>query len=469
MLPDVALLEIFEFYMDNDAEEDEHIEAWHTLVHVCRKWRNVIFGSPRRLNLRLHCKARTPVRETLDVWPPLPIVICLRNYETSDMDNTIAALEHNDRIHELDLFYISSSQIMEKVLAAMQRPFPALTCLRLGFVDQSSLVVPASFLGGSAPVLQTLSLDLIIPFPGLPELLLSATHLVQLTLNHHLPHSGYISPEAMVTCLSVLTRLESLSIGFESLQSRPDPETRLPPPRTCTLLPVLTQLSFYGASEYLEGLVAPIDAPLLDCLEITFHQPIFDSPQLAQFISRTPLFKGHDEARVEFSNEDVWITLDGAIVLGITGYEEDWQLSSLAQVYGSSFPRALIRTVKRLYILKNDRLLLPWEDDVESGQWLELFHLFTAVTDLYLSSEVTEYTTPALQELVGERVTEVLPSLQTIFFEEETLRFDREAIGQFVAARQLASRPLAVSRWEREDEESSDETDDESSYETDDE
>ncbi|KAN0109365.1 hypothetical protein V8E52_009337 [Russula decolorans] len=36
-----------------------------------------------------------------------------------------------------------------------------------------------------------------IPFPGLPKLLLSATHLVQLWLAN-IPHSGYISPEAMV-------------------------------------------------------------------------------------------------------------------------------------------------------------------------------------------------------------------------------------------------------------------------------
>ena len=172
---------------------------------------------------------------------------------------------------------------------------------------------------------------------------------------------------------------------------------------------------------------------------------------------------------MEFSEEQVCITLqDGALVLGITGSKSDWQLSSLAQVYGSSFPRAFIRTVKRLYILKDDELSqLLWQDDVDSSQWLELFHPFTAVTDLYLSTEFTQHIAPALQELVGERVTEVLPALQTLFLEDPSGP-DREAIGQFVAARQLANRPPAVSRWEREDEESSDETDEES-YETDDE
>ena len=67
-LPDLALLEIFDFYVHADYHfRDEELSAWLSLVHVCRKWRNVVFGSPLRLNLRLHCVARTPVTKTLDV------------------------------------------------------------------------------------------------------------------------------------------------------------------------------------------------------------------------------------------------------------------------------------------------------------------------------------------------------------------------------------------------------------------
>ena len=60
MVPDVALLTIFDIYMD-----EEKIETWQTLVHVCRKWRNIVFGSPRRLNLRLFCTARALRRRKL--------------------------------------------------------------------------------------------------------------------------------------------------------------------------------------------------------------------------------------------------------------------------------------------------------------------------------------------------------------------------------------------------------------------
>jgi hypothetical protein len=107
-----------------------------------------------------------------------------------------------------------SSSLFEKVLAAMQQPFPELTRLHLRFRTETALVDPDSFLGGSAPHLESLFVQ-HISFPGLPKLLSSATHLVYLDLSD-IPHSGYISPEAMVTCLSALTSLKGLKIDFES-------------------------------------------------------------------------------------------------------------------------------------------------------------------------------------------------------------------------------------------------------------
>ena len=126
MLPDVALLEIFGCYMNQAREEGEEegdplkIQAWHTLVHVCRKWRIIVLGSPRRLDLRLSCTDKTPVKETLAVWPPLPIVIG-QYIQPTEMDNIIVALEHNDRICQIDLLGVTNPQL-EEFLAAMQRP-----------------------------------------------------------------------------------------------------------------------------------------------------------------------------------------------------------------------------------------------------------------------------------------------------------------------------------------------------------
>ena len=413
MLPDLALLEIFDFYVD------DLISAWHTLVHVCRKWRNIVFGCPRRLNLHLLCHPGTPVRETLNVWPVLPIYI--RDYVWRmwvDAGNIVAALEHNNRIVDVTLVHntnFSSSQ-MEEVLVAMQQPFPALRRLQLRFKPETTSVIPASFLGGSAPDLQELLLK-SFPFPGLPKLLLSATRLVRLDLRD-IPHFGYISPEVVTACLSVSTRLQCAHIKFESPRSRPDLKIRRPPPPTRILLPVLTELEFKGVAEYLEDLVARIDAPLLDKLEITFfHQLIFDTPRLAQFITRTPIFKTHDHelsANVVCS-ELVSFSLQYSpnlksnslppmglklLKLEIPCRRLDWQLSCMAQVCNSSFPQALISAVKHLYIQSSRYEFIVGQDDIEDGQWLELFHPFTGVKNLYLPSKLTSCIALALRASV---------------------------------------------------------------------
>jgi hypothetical protein len=81
MLPDDVLLEIFDFHSNKDIGEDSElidgtgIEVWIALAHVCRRWRSVVFQSPHRLNLRLVCTPNIPVRDTLDIWPPLPLII----------------------------------------------------------------------------------------------------------------------------------------------------------------------------------------------------------------------------------------------------------------------------------------------------------------------------------------------------------------------------------------------------------
>ena len=261
----------------------------------------------------------------------------------------------------------------------------------------------------------------------------------------------------MLTCLSALTRLETLEIGFESSRSHPDRESR-PPPLTHTLLPALTRLHFKGASEYLEDLVAGIGAPLLNKMDITFfRQSILDTPQLTQLISRTPNFKAQERARVVFDSDwDVWITLpqtfDGELCLGISGRQPDWQLSSLAQVCRSSFPRALILAVGRLYMLGGRMLRVLQQDTIESSRWMELLRPFTAVKYLYISQEFGVCIAPSLQELVGGRTMEVLPALETLFLEgpSEPIRV-QEAIGQFSDARRLSGHPIAVSRWESEE------------------
>ncbi|KAI0302591.1 hypothetical protein BC826DRAFT_422383 [Russula brevipes] len=173
-LPDDALLEIFSFF----ANDSKSFHWWHTLVHVCRRWRSIVFASPRHLNLRLFCTQKVPVRKSLDVWPAFPIVISYSPWEkvvVGGMDNLIAALERKDRVHEINLAGVS------RFMAEMQEPFPELSRLDLSSWndEESSPSLPESLLGGSAPRLREFCLY-GIRFPALREFLLSASGLVKL-------------------------------------------------------------------------------------------------------------------------------------------------------------------------------------------------------------------------------------------------------------------------------------------------
>jgi F-box-like len=275
MLPDDVLLETFHFYVYDGY-------MWQSLVHVCRRWRSIVFGSPRYLDLQLVCTPRTPARDMLDVWPALPLVVQCGEPSEGSADNIIAPLERSDRVCQVRLSNVRISKL-ETFLAVMQKPFPELTHLELWSDDRPRPLIPESFLDGSAPRLEYLYLA-GVQFPRLPKLLSSTTHLNSLKLN--IPHSEYISPDAMGTALSALTSLKSFGLEFPSSHSRPDQESRGPPPSTRSALPVLRDFEFKGASEYLDDLVAHIDTPQLNKLEITFFENVaLNAPQLIQSLN----------------------------------------------------------------------------------------------------------------------------------------------------------------------------------------
>ena len=456
--PDDVLLAIFDQYVNDDAQNlTERERAWRSLVHVCRRWRRIVFGSPRHLNLQLVCRDTTPARDTLDVWPALPLII--RSYsahQTGSADNITAVLERSDRVCQIYLADVQSLDL-EILLAAMQQPFPELTNLLLYSKGEIVPVVPGSFLGGSAPSLRTLQFR-GIPFPELPKLLVSATHLVDLYL-HDTPHSGYISPNVMVATLSALTSLSSFWLKFQSPRSCPDLASRRPPPSTRAVLPVLRYFAFKGVGEYLEDLVARIDAPRLNTLEITFFNDIvFDTPQFIQFISRTPTSRALEKANIILRNRDVNLSFssqtsgDGDVYVEILCQGLDWQVSSVEQVCISCLPP--LSMLEDLYTFEQPDSPPDWKDDIENGLWLQLLHPFSAVKNLYLSEQFALRIGPALQDLPEGRTTEVLPALQNIFLRGlQPSGPVQEGIGQFVASRQATSHPITVSRWDHLDSE----------------
>ena len=98
---------------------------------MCAEDGEILFSVHQDLALILLCKPRTPVRELLHIWPPLPIIITgFKHHPTSGLDNVVAALEQNDRVCEITLHDLSFLQL-EEVAATMLQPFHALEYLDL--------------------------------------------------------------------------------------------------------------------------------------------------------------------------------------------------------------------------------------------------------------------------------------------------------------------------------------------------
>jgi hypothetical protein len=437
-LTDDELLDIFDFYL----KDTQGVDQWHTLVHVCRRWRNIVFASPHRLDLRLRCTENRPVRTALDIWPVLPLEIVYYRVDTwEEQDDVIAALEHHDRVQEITIG-VFSNPVWETLVAAMQVPFPELTSLWLWSQGISVPVLPDSFLGGSTPRLQTLTLR-GVPFPAMRNLLLSSSDLVHLDLLH-LPHSGYISPASMAACLSSLNRLETFLLGFQSPLSRPDRPS--PPPQTRVVLPALIILSFEGMVDYSEDLLAHIDTPVLNQLSMRFFMDlVFDIPHLKQLIGRANRLNPPKEATLRFDPRTVTLRLDeelGRVLdLEVMCERIDWQLDSMALLCGQLSP----------FFSSIERFSLHWDnipqgtDDMVSTQFLEIFQSFTAIRSLDVSRTLMPFIGRALQEPIGESTTEVLPNLHLLTSEGAATSVSiPEDIQPFIEARQLSGRPVAV-------------------------
>ena len=455
-LPDNVLLEIFCFYKEKAENRLNYLGnrlvwKWHLLVHVCRGWRQVAFGSRICLDLRILCTPRTPARKDLGIWPSLPIVIDTRhnggpyhgNLPSSSEDNMVAALEHSERVCKI--WIVTSGLWSEKIVTAMQGTFPLLTVLRILSESGNGPVLPAEFL---APRLQSIMLR-GIPFPALPTLLLSTGDLVTLHLDD-IPLSGYISPEAMVAGLAALPRLKDFTIRFQ--WDAPRPNRIPPPPITRTLLPALTQFKFRGTSEYLEDLVSRIDAPQLNKISTYYLNQLADIPvtQLRMFVDRSvgPRSTQLRNAVLTFydnlvsfrtydrTNDPLGGHVTTWTAIRCQGF--DWQTAHIAQVL-SHLSASLSNAV---HLNFEDRLddsdpELESTDDVE---WPHFLHQFSTAQTLHIPHKLAGYVALALENIASETVAEVLPSLDLIHLAGQSAL----SIEKFIAARRLSGRPVTV-------------------------
>jgi hypothetical protein len=399
-----------------------------------------MFASSRHLRLALLCTDGTPVKKTLSYLPAFPIAISYSDFQDCDRDNLFAALEHPDRVRLIRLIVpYSLFEAFEELVTLMQEPFPSLTDLHLE--PKPDLAIPAlpdTFLGGSAPRLETITIS-GIPFPAAPTLLLSAHDLVEVDLRD-IPSAGYIPPEAMVASLAAMPRLKFLTFGFGWEVSYPDRMLPPVPPITRTVLPALTRFVFDGLLEYFEDLVAQIDAPQLDCLEIEYRDQREDTdfqiPELCKFIDRS-------EKLFKLSRFRADLTLDfDDVTIQLSRRAQSFSLSIQGDAMGQ-----VVNQISATSMLSNVAHLSIFQLSAELGhdiRWLELFRPFTAVTALIVYDPLSEVIL-ALNNVTEERAAEVLPALELLCLKGEPVEY----LEAFCAARQNVGRPVTVINEER--------------------
>lgn len=401
-----------------------------------------------------------PFRRSLSVWPEFPIIV---DYVIKwEEDNVIAALEHPDRVDRVCIF-IDSDVLARELFEMMQVPFTALTYLHLTGPAEADLMLdlPAQFLGGFAPCLQYLRLT-YISFPALPKLLLSARGLVSLEVEYTCTSGyAYISPEEMVGGLAGLTRLRNLCIKFQLPElppysdERPEERELLDLPlATHAILPALTQFEFAGENQYVEDLVAKIDAPGVEDVEIEYFAAEVETRQLSRFIGRTANFEfaQFKRAQVTYYPDKARIKLDhpqGAseshqVHCSLTTkirYPEFFQVQLMTCVLGQLF--AMLSNVDSLSV--NYQHIPRWSErdiTLENIEWLTLLPLFPAVEALHVSKGFAVQFASTLEDIAEESVTGVLPALHLLWLGDGD-----EVVGspeRFLSLRRLSGCPVTV-------------------------
>jgi hypothetical protein len=119
------------------------------------------------------------------------------------------------------------------------------------------------------------------------------------------------------------------------------------------LLASLASFKFYGVCEYLEDLVAQIDAPQLTFFEITYFN--------------------HLDVRVP-ELLPVHQSRQSCLSIQISCQGLDWQVSSITQLISQS--STMLADVRHLSIDEKD-LQPSWRDDIDQDEWVPLLRQFT--------------------------------------------------------------------------------------------
>ena len=354
--------------------------------------------------MHIKCTNGTPIVNTLDHLPPLPLFIDYKHVDVATLTEQDGlgiyhALRLHDRVYRVDISLPPS--ILPNVFVLLDGQFPILEHLYLTSSATSNSLPPTLPKAFLAPNLRHLSLPSISP-PRRLRFLTSTVSLVTLELSE-IQTSSYFRPRLLVARLSSLPLLEELHIGFSIPIPRPSTEREmLGEQRAPVTLPNLKNLQFRGVSAYLESLVAQIRPPFLEKLEITlFNQITFALPHLSYLINITEAFKPRS-AVVGFDLDEVYVTTVhdsskwGSFFFCVKCKPLDWQIDCVAQIC------ALLPTlscVEQLW-LNHTHQEIPTEfrdGAIDSATWRGLLRSFIGVKRLYIEHWLLVELSRALQ------------------------------------------------------------------------
>ena len=445
-LNDDILLIVFNCYRLDDEYRWNYRFLWCKLSHVCQRWRYLIYESAFHLGMQITCTNGTPIVDTLDHLPPLPLFVNYTLTIPTEQDELgiYHALRLHGRVRHIGLVLLPS--IFHKVIRLMDEHFPALEHLSLTFSESATsknsfpLILPKAFL---APNLRHLALPNISP-PRRLQLLTTTLSLVKLKFSK-IQSSSYFRPRLLVARLSSLPQLEELSLSFSIPIPRPSTERELLGKKGApVILPSLKNLQFEGAGAYLESLVAQIRAPLLEQLRITlFNQIAFAQPHLSYLINITEAFK-LPCAVVGFDGNEVYVIMGrhagwGPFQFHVKCNQLDWQIDCAAQICRSLIPALSGVELIRLMCF-HKKIPTEWQNGaVDGSTWHELLRSFIGVKELYIDKPLLEELSCALQvDEVGSDPG-FLHNLQSIGAASNLFT-------SFIDTRQVVGRPVRFSQ-----------------------
>jgi hypothetical protein len=439
-LNDDVLLSIFGSYrLDDDKNWNLQLK-WFKLIHVCRRWRHLIYGFPSHLDLQLLCTNGTPVADMLNHSPPLPLIINYQNtyatMTTEDEEGILLALRHHDRVRRIVLH--APHQDLHKFLTAMNENFPTLE--RLSIVSTSSddakLVIPRAF---QAARLSHLTLG-GVTLSGESRSLSPTVSLVSLTFTN-LRASPYFPAEGLTAQLQLILLLGEMSIGFS-----------VPIPRTT--LPAEIRFIRRSVSVYLEDHLARISDSCLRKFDVTLlNQLIYVLPSISRCIDANAEFR-FLVAKINFNQNSFSISLsdnreqeaqgDRSLNVRVSCKSFDWQVSSAAQICGNELSW-MLHWVEELAIDFYNGMPPEWRNEVGSRTWCDLLKPFERVKKLRIGCALTLDLSRALQPAEEQPGTGggtpvgplPLPVLQELVLEEGC---DENALKALIDARHRGRR-----------------------------